>query len=132
MASRILIVDDRPVNRDLMRACLEPFGFELTLCDSASDALYRAHQQIPDLVISDVHMDPGSGILLCQHFKQDPALQAVPFMLFSASYPTPSEIAAARAAGAECCINRPIDPRELLKQVNDCLKLRGKTPAVEI
>jgi CheY-like chemotaxis protein len=70
-------------------------------------------------------MDPTSGVLLCKYVKQDPALRQVPFMLFSASYPTSTEIADAYAAGAECCLSRPVEPEELIGRVQACLAREG-------
>jgi CheY-like chemotaxis protein len=125
MKARILIVDDREVNRQLMRASLEPFGYELAVCATASDALKQAHANHPDLIISDIHMDPTSGVLLCRYMKQDPALQQVPFLLFSASYPTATEIAEAHSAGAEWCLSRPVEPEDLIARVRTCLARRG-------
>ena len=120
--TRILVADDREVNRELLRACLEPIGYEITTCASASEALRRAHANTPDLMISDIHMDPTSGVLLCRCFKDDPQLQRVPFMLFSASYPTEKEMQDARESGAECCMNRPLDPQDLIALVGTCLR----------
>ena len=123
--ARILVADDRKVNRELLRACLEPIGYEITTCASASEALRQARANTPDLIISDIHMDQTSGVLLCRYFKNDPLLERVPFMLFSASYPTEQEIRDAGESGAECCMNRPIDPQELIARVGDCLRRHG-------
>jgi CheY-like chemotaxis protein len=121
MKQKILVADDRKVNRDLMRACLEPLGYAVTVCASASEALEKARAEPPDLIISDIHMDPTSGVMLCTYFKQEPGLRHIPFMLFSASYPTAAEIAEAHKVGADCCLTRPVDPRDLVTRVDACL-----------
>lgn len=120
--ARILLADDHQVNRDLLRACLEPMGYEISGCGSASEALRLAQANPPDLIISDIHMNPTSGVLLCRYFKQDERLQHIPFLLFSASYPSEEELQEARESGAECCMNRPVDPQVLIAQVTGCLE----------
>ena len=133
MSVRILVVDDRQVNRELMRACLEPIGYEVTTCSSASEALTQARANTPDLMISDIHMSPTSGILLCRYCKNDAQLRQIPFLLFSASYPTEKEVQDACDSGADCCLNRPLDPQELIAHVQDNLRkclLRGDNPII--
>jgi hypothetical protein len=48
----------------------------------------------------------------------------VPFVLFSASYPTPDELVKARGAGAECCLDRPVDPEKIIAAVKRYLPQR--------
>src|SRR5205823_1615538 len=52
----ILVVDNVPANRSLMRFLLEPFGYEVVAARSGAEALALARQTVPDLILSDLHM----------------------------------------------------------------------------
>ena len=121
---RILVVDNTPANLDLFVSMLEPLGYEVVATSNVADAFARAKQQIPDLIISDVHMPGESGFDFLARVKADPALREVPFMLASATSWDDAAGHQAARAGADLFLMRPVDPERLLGQVKKLLASR--------
>lgn len=118
---RILVVDDVLANREFIRSALEPFGYELVLVDSVKRAMARAQESDFDLIICDLHMPDKGGIDFIQDIKADARLQAVPFVLISASNTDAERHRILQQDGANF-IQRPIEPQALLKQIRKCLE----------
>src|SRR5947207_3086542 len=57
----LLVVDDSPVNRDLIRETLEPFGYRVLTAQSVAEGLVRLGAEAPDLILSDLHMPGADG-----------------------------------------------------------------------
>jgi two-component system cell cycle response regulator len=118
----VLVVDDSEVNLNFMRTLLEPFGYQVLTATRPNEALAIARARKPDLIISDVHLAHYSGYDLPKLLRSDPRLASVPCILISS---TDTDIRArdnAAAAGAELFILRPIDPEQLLGEINRVAK----------
>ena len=120
----ILVVDDSPVNLNLIRSTLEPFGYQVILAPGPKEAMELARQTRLDLILSDLHMPDQSGFEFLQRIKADPQLRSIPFLLFSASSSAHAELDRASALGAERFLCRPIEPQALLAEVEACLGSR--------
>lgn len=117
----LLVVDDSPVNRELLRGTLEPSGYEVWVTTSVAEALERLSRALPDLVLSDLHMPDEDGIGLLRRVKADPRLAALPFVMISSSLWGDEDRELALALGATRFMTRPIEPRELLDELAACL-----------
>jgi CheY-like chemotaxis protein len=87
--SRVLIIDDNEVNLYLLRTVLEGFGFEVDEACDGEQALAVAGRRIPDLVISDLLMPVMDGYTLLRHWRADPRIRQIPFIVYTATYSEP-------------------------------------------
>jgi two-component system cell cycle response regulator len=122
---RVLVVDDRPVNVELARKTLEPFGYEVTGANGVQEALSLARQTPPDLILCDLHLSRESGFDLVRAVKADPTLRSIPYVFLSASVFREEDFEEGLALGADKFLARPIAPQQLLAEIGDCLS-RGK------
>ncbi len=114
----ILLVEDHPMNRKLVRDILQ-FQFDVEEVVSAEDALehLRTHRP-PDLILMDVGLPGMDGLTLTRQLKADPATAAVPIIALSAHAMT-RDLEMAREAGCVDYITKPItdDPFTFLERI---------------
>jgi two-component system, cell cycle response regulator len=122
----ILVVDNMPLNIELARSTLEPFGYAVIPALGMAEALDLARQTLPDLILSDVNMADGTGYDFITAVKADPQLCAIPFILITSTYLDPKEQAHGLELGAARFIVRPIEPQALLDALEACLPERPK------
>jgi two-component system cell cycle response regulator len=126
--ARILVVDDSPTNRELIRDLLEPFGYEVQLAQSVEEGRQCIHRQSFDLIVSDMHMPEENGIEMLREVKGNRELAHIPFVFLTASFEDQPNQKLAKALGATRSLRRPIDPHILLGEIESCLppEKRGK------
>jgi CheY-like chemotaxis protein len=117
----LLVVDNSPLNLELMRSLFEPFGYTVLTAGNVKDGLKLARQVEPDLILSDVHMPSADGFEFIRRAKSDPQLQDVPFAFISSTVWQTSDPQKALELGAVKFIQRPIEPQHLLREVEECL-----------
>lgn len=82
----VLVVDDRPVNRDLVRTVLAHYGHEtLEACDGA-EALALLQRRHPDLVLTDVGIAGMGGYQLAREIRSDPVSKGIAVIFYTANY----------------------------------------------
>lgn len=114
MTRQILVVDDQPDLRLLIRMTLRALG-EVGQAASADAALARLAESVPDLLILDVWLGEGiSGLELCRQLKDAPATAGIKIMLLSACGQQ-SDVAAGMAAGADHYMVKPFSPEALMR-----------------
>lgn len=114
MTRRILVVDDQPDLRLLIRLTLRALG-EVAQAASADAALAQLASAKPDLLVLDVWLGEGiSGLQLCRQLKDDPAMAGMKIMLLSACGQQ-SDVAAGLAAGADHYMVKPFSPETLVE-----------------
>ncbi|GGR03456.1 response regulator transcription factor [Deinococcus ruber] len=120
--TRILIVDDYPELRALIRLTLRQTSHELYEATNGEDALRLAHELIPDLMILDVMM-PGrlDGLQVCQAIKSTQQLAHCQVLLVSA-YGQHSDLLEGDRDGADGYLVKPFSPSHLLSTVRERLK----------
>jgi PAS domain S-box-containing protein len=129
MSARILIVDDEPINLQITRRTLEKAGFEVIEAATGEDGLFSARSQMPDLLLLDVNLPDISGIEVCRQIKDDPALNGVFVVMFSATSTDSDSQATGLEFGADGYIARPIGSRELVARVEAMLRIRAADEA---
>jgi two-component system cell cycle response regulator len=122
----ILVVDDSWINIDLLRGILEPSGYLVWATENMGEALARARQSAPDLIVTDLHMAGGGGDDLVRALKADARLAQIPIIIQSASIEWPWSQADLLALGAARFIPRPLEPQLLLQEIEACLAAGGK------
>src|SRR3954467_4055612 len=111
---RLLLVDDDPGLRALLRATLEVFDVDLTEVASAEEAMASIAEQPPDAIVLDVGLPGMDGIALCRSLKHAPETHSIPIVLLTGR--TDAETIA-KEAGADTFLRKPFSPLELLAVV---------------
>ena len=117
--ARILICDDEPHLRELMRVSLDRH-YEFAEAADAAEAIELADRVRPDLVLLDVMMPGGSGLSVIERMRRTPDLAGVPVVVVSA-FVSEDDRQAAREAGADGFVGKPFDPDELASIVEELL-----------
>lgn len=108
---KVLICDDEPLLRELMRAALlGDYSFEDA--GTVEEAIERAASFRPDVALIDVMMPGGSGLEIVRYLKNDPELRHVRCVVVSA-FSEETDRLEATEAGAEAFVAKPFDPDEL-------------------
>ena len=118
---KILLVDDLDANLKLLELVLGSQGHRATLAMNGQEALAKARQDPPDLIISDILMPVMDGYALCRAWGEDPALRKIPFIFYTATYLTEEDEAFALSLGAAAFLRKPMEPEPFLAQVNRVL-----------
>ena len=117
----VLVVDDERGTVALMREMLEYAGFRVEHAHDGLEALARARELRPALLLSDVMMPGLDGRDLCRELRADPDLKAMVVVLHSSM---DERDVAWRAAGADAFLQKPFRVSELPGRVRDWLHLR--------
>ena len=118
--AKILIVEDDQDTRQLLRIRLEANGYEIAFAADAVTALRVARDERPDLVLLDMGLPGGDGVVVMERLKSFPALESIPVIVVSAREPETTE-ARATEAGARAFLQKPIDMDALLAAVRGAL-----------
>ena len=117
MSKRILVVEDQPDNRQIIRDMLAPTDYEITEVENGEEALATIAKQRPDLILMDIQLPIMDGYTATRRIKDDPALRAIPIIAVT-SY---VEDEKARAAGCDEYVPEPYSPRQLLAKIRQYL-----------
>ena len=122
--AKLLIVDDKTANLDLLREMLTPLGHQIFFATSGAKALEIATSTRPDLVLLDVMMPEMDGFETCRRFKQDEALAAIPIIFVTARADV-EDLARGFEAGAVDYITKPVKQPEVHARVATHLRIQG-------
>jgi two-component system response regulator GlrR len=126
--ARILIVDDDPGLLRLLTIRLRAENYDVEAVESAAQALAAATRFRPDLVISDLRMEPVDGIGLLKELQNRwPGLKVI---LLTAHGTIPDAVQATQM-GAFGFLTKPVDKQELLDQIQRALRISGFTGNTE-
>jgi PAS domain S-box-containing protein len=120
--STILIVDDEPIGRRILEVLLADQGYHLVMACSGAEALARAAELMPDLILLDIMMPNMDGFEVCQHLRADPLLADVPVVMVTALDDRDSRLRGIEV-GADDFITKPIDRVEVRKRVQTIIRL---------
>ena len=118
---KILIVDDEVDILEFLSYNLRKEGFQVWVCDNGKEALLKAKEINPQLILLDVMMPEMDGIEACRQIRSEPALKDVLVAFLSARNEDYSQIAGFDA-GADDYINKPIKPRVLISRIKGVLR----------
>ncbi|MDV3241504.1 MAG: EAL domain-containing protein [Methylocaldum sp.] len=125
--AKILIVDDRPLNREFLVTLLGYGGHRLLEASDGAEALDLVRAEHPDLVITDILMPAIDGYELVNRLRAEPSLADTRVIFYTATYRTPEARSLAEACGVTAVLAKPSSPEEILGVVQNVLGL----PAIE-
>jgi two-component system alkaline phosphatase synthesis response regulator PhoP len=128
--SKILIADDNETNVELLEAYLADVDCELGVAVDGRDTLDKVEEFHPDLILLDIMMPKLSGFEVCQKLKDDPKTRGIMILMVTALNEL-GDIERAVNAGADDFLSKPVNKLELLKRVDNMLKLRHVSDEVE-
>lgn len=118
----VLVVAESSVNLDLASDVVRGCGHEVITAHDMPSALATARDRLPDLIVSDIGVADGSGFDLIKAVKADTRLRAIPFILLTSTTTSESERSKGLALGAQRCLPRPMDARELTNAIESLLQ----------
>ena len=121
--SRILIADDNEPNRELLEVYLADVDCEIATAVDGSDTLEKVSSFKPDIILLDIMMPKLSGFEVCQQLKADPTTRKIMVLMVTALGEL-GDIERAVEAGTDDFLSKPVNKIELVKRVENMLKLR--------
>ena len=121
MDARILIVEDERDIADLLRYNLQEAGFKTDYVRNGADALQRAIEKTPDLILLDLMLPEVDGMIVCRLLKNDPRTKNIPVVMVTAKTDEKDRVAGLEL-GADDYIIKPFSPREVVLRVSAVLR----------
>lgn len=115
---RILVVDDEPHIVELVRYNLAQEGFEVSVAYDGHEAIEKAKQESPDLVILDLMLPYVDGLEVCRHIRKE---SSVPILMLTAKDGEQERVVGLEL-GADDYVTKPFSPRELVARVRAILR----------
>jgi diguanylate cyclase (GGDEF)-like protein len=119
----ILVADDEPINRSLIKRRLEREGYRVLTAQNGQEAVEQARAFLPDLVILDVMMPVMDGLEACELIKEDARTRDIPIIFLSARDETDIKVKGL-TLGANDYISKPFKAEELLARVEVAMRLK--------
>lgn len=127
--AKILLVDDDIDFVESTKIILESKPYEVIVAYEGDEALRKAKEENPDLVLLDIIMPVKDGFTAAEQFKKDPQLSKIPVIMLTSYSSRKGETSIPVSRGfeleAEDYVEKPVSPEELLNRVEQYLKKKG-------
>jgi len=130
MTSKILIADDNIPNVELLEAYLAGLDYTIDTAGDGAETLEKVQTFAPDLILLDIMMPKLSGFEVCEKLKSNPHTQGIMILMVTALSEL-GDIERAVNAGCDDYLSKPVNKFELLKRVDNMLRLRSVTNELE-
>lgn len=120
---KILVVEDNQDNREMVVKVLKFNGYQVVEAVDGEEAIEKAKAEDPDLILLDIFLPKMDGYEATRRLKGDTSLRNIPIIALTA-HAMKGSMEEALAAGCDGYISKPIDVRELPKQIQHFLKPR--------
>ena len=117
----VLIVDDDPAIREMLRANLELEGYAVREAGSSDEGLAALDDEAPDLILLDVMMPRVDGWEMLRRVRERHGLDSIPVVMFSGKV-EPHEAASVAGRGAQAFIGKGFDPDQLIASTKQLLR----------
>ena len=116
MSRKVLIVDDAPVDRQQLQAIVAKAGCQALLAESGRQAIERAKQDKPDLILMDVNMPDMDGFAATRQLKADAATKDIP-IVFVTGKNQKADMAWGQMLGAKAYVAKPYSQEQILEHL---------------
>lgn len=118
MSEKILIVDDEPDIREVLRFRLEKAGYEVVTAMDGKDCLKKVEAEKPDLIILDIMMPGMNGFQVCKLLKEKSDIPVIMLTVLAHE----KDLSKGLEKGASCFISKPFNIVDLLVEIQTILK----------
>ncbi len=123
MAARILVVDDILPNIKLLEAKLTSDYYDVITAMNGEEALQKAKEEKPDLILLDIMMPGMDGFEVCTRLKQDPNIAHIPVVMVTALTDTQDRVKGLEC-GADDFLSKPVNDTALMSRVRSLIRLK--------
>jgi len=120
MTRHILVVEDNDLSRELLCDWLESEGYQVTSASALDQAFDAIKKLPPDAVLLDVQLGDQDGLSMASWMRRQPSLSHIPIIAVTA-HAMVTEQERISQAGCNACVPKPIDFKELTKQLQQWL-----------
>lgn len=128
--AKILIADDNAANRELLEAYLATIDCEIEMAVDGEETLAKVKSFAPDVVLLDVMMPRRSGFEVCEQIKKDPTTSHLMVLMVTALNEL-GDIERGVKAGTDDFLSKPVNRVELVKRVQNMVRLKDTTDELE-
>jgi two-component system alkaline phosphatase synthesis response regulator PhoP len=126
---RVLVVEDEPDVAELLRYNLQKEGWEVLAVPNGTEALRRAREARPDVILLDIMVPQLNGWEVCRRLKQDAETQVIPIIMVTGRVEEGDKVLGFEL-GADDYVTKPFSPRELIARIRAVVR-RGKVESPE-
>jgi len=126
MKPKILVVDDEPDALELIEYNLKAAGYDVVTASDGEEALKRARNSHPSLVILDLMLPEVDGLEVCKTLRREPSTATIPIIMLTAKAGEIDRVLGLEL-GADDYVTKPFSPRELVLRVKALLRRRAPT-----
>ena len=119
----VLVAEDNPVNRELLRELLEVWGYSVTEAADGQEALNMIEQNHPEILLLDIGMPVQDGFAVMRKIRENPSFAALTVMAVTA-YAMQGDRENILNAGFDGYLPKPINARDLAKEIERLLRKR--------
>ncbi len=130
MGKKILLADDSITIQKVISITFSSPDYEITIVDNGNDAIKKAGEVKPDILLTDIVMPGKNGYEVCDAVKSNPALQGTPVLLLTGAFESFDE-QKAKQAGADAWLSKPFETQALIDKVNTLLSRPAVKKATE-
>jgi DNA-binding response OmpR family regulator len=123
-SKKILIVDDEPINIELLEDLLIPQKYIVEGALNGEEALAKIQKDLPDLILLDVMMPGMNGFQVCSEVRKNSSLPYIPIIFITAYQIDQSDIIHGLDMGGDDYIRKPFDSSELFSRIRSCLRVK--------
>jgi two-component system alkaline phosphatase synthesis response regulator PhoP len=123
MAKKILVADDEPYILMALTDAVEMEGYVCVTAVNGKEAVEKAREEMPDLILLDIMMPYKDGYEACEELKADPGTRDIPIIMLTAKSQQ-IDIERGKEVGADDYITKPFRPSTLRKKFNEVLDAR--------
>ena len=122
----VLLAEDDHDSREMYVFALELAGFRTAQAGTGAEALARAAELAPDVIVTDLNLPGVDGYQLCARLKADPRTAHTPLLALTGSSLS-EDVERARAAGCMRVLVKPFPPDHLGREITDALAASGRS-----
>lgn len=116
MSNKILVVDDNPADLKNLERIVSSQHMHTVSATSGAEAIEKARNEHPDMILMDIIMDGMDGFNTCREFSKDATLSAIPIVFVSSKNQKADHMWAAKQ-GAKALISKPYDDMAIIEQI---------------